>query len=419
MKILKHILSYLVPLGLVSILCSQLLPYGNWQRMSLYVCGISFGLDFLLQQRWKTWSWQRENYINLVWIAVFLLVPIWQLFDPMRTVMFEREQAILLPFLIYGGLGLFGIRNQYRIEWFAWGMLVTGAIVALLLFYHAGPIDEQWLQRVNQYRAISVQAHMTANMYWNISLVLGLYTLLRTRYHWLIKLGTAALMLLVLAGILTSDGRTGQITLLLLLTMSCAVAGWRYLRWKGVWIAIPVLALAISVMIGLNDRLRWESIRNSPRTVQWELMAKVIGEKPLLGHGICSSREKYLDFSEQDERCQQIYYPFFYQQLREQNMRPEDVDRYVHHPHSAWLDAWGAFGLVGLTLMVLLVLLPVCLYRGEARFYLAACVLVWFVQSLFEVIGSNCLPELLILPTLIWTSLPLRSFRDDRPASRE
>ena len=60
-------------------------------------------------------------------------------------------------------------------------------------------------------------------------------------------------------------------------------------------------------------------------------------------------------------------------------------------------------GLIGTCIFLLCLILPVCLLPiGRLRWYLAACILVFALQGMFESMGSCLLPIWVPLMTFVW-----------------
>ena len=213
-----NLISYLPVVGVLVLLGTIPFLYGNVQRIALYWIAATYPLDYIVNKRWRGWKWTQAKWTYVAFIAFFCLIPIWQLFDPIRTSLYQFTIERYMPFLVVGVCGLAGMTDKLRIEYAAWVMLSVSAGIVAYLLYRAELPDfanfETWAKHFNQLRAMEVNTHMTINLYFNLSIVLGLYTILQSKYAWWVKVLTGVMMLPILFAFSFTEGRTGVLTFL-------------------------------------------------------------------------------------------------------------------------------------------------------------------------------------------------------------
>ena len=111
--------SYLSMVGLLALLATMPFHYGEAQRIALYWIAATYPLDYILNARWRGWRWTQAKWTYVAFIAFFCLIPIWQLFDPIYTSLYQFTIERYMPFLVVGVCGFAGLTDKFRIEYAA------------------------------------------------------------------------------------------------------------------------------------------------------------------------------------------------------------------------------------------------------------------------------------------------------------
>ena len=393
--------SYLPMVGLLALLGAMPFHYGEAQRIALYWIAATYPMDYIVNARWRGWKWTQAKWTYLAFIAFFCLIPIWQWFDPIRTPLYQFTIERYMPFLVVGICGLAGMTDKFRIEYSAWVMLGVSAGIVVYLLNRAGLPDfanfEAWAMQFNQLRALQVNTHMTINLYFNLSLILGLYTILRSKYAWWVKVMTGVLMLPILFAFSFTEGRTGVLTFLgiVMITLMCYM--FRMRRW---WLSICIILFACSAALFLMQRERFQVAVTevNPRIYIWNVAGEEIREHPLLGQGVCSAREDFVKRGLADQEFQD----FYANSLRmEEEMRYGVVNMDIIHPHNAVLETWTQFGIVGVLLLLACWILPLIMRLGREQLYVDLCIFAFFMQAMFESMGNNLPPMFLCMMVIL------------------
>ena len=394
-------ISYLPMVGLLALLGAMPFHYGEAQRIALYWIAATYPLDYIVNKRWRGWKWTQAKWTYVAFIAFFCLIPIWQLFDPICTSLYQFTIERYMPFLVVGICGLAGMTDKLRIEYAAWVMLGVSAGIVAYLVYRAGLPDfanfETWAKQFNQLRAMEVNTHMTINLYFNLSLVLGLYTILRSKYAWWVKVLTGVMMLPILFAFSFTEGRTGVLTFLGIVMLTLMYYMFRKRRW---WLSIFIILFACGAALFLMQRERFQVAVTevNPRIYIWNVAGDEIREHPLLGQGVCSAREKFVDRGLADQEFQDYYANGF---RLEEELRYGVANMDIMHPHNAVLETWTQFGIVGVLLLLACWVLPLIMRLGREQLYVDLCVFAFFMQAMFESMGNNLPPMFLCMMVIL------------------
>ena len=393
--------SYLSMVGLLALLATMPFHYGEAQRIALYWIAATYPLDYILNARWRGWRWTQAKWTYVAFIAFFCLIPIWQLFDPIRTSLYQFTIERYMPFLVVGVCGFAGLTDKFRIEYAAWVMLSVSAGIVAYLLYRAGLPDfanfETWAKHFNQLRAMEVNTHMTINLYFNLSIVLGLYTILRSKYAWWVKVLTGVMMLPILFAFSFTEGRTGVLTFLGIVMLTLMYYMFRKRRW---WLSICIIVFASGAALFLLQRERFQVAVTevNPRVYIWNVAGEEIQAHPLWGQGVCSAREDFVKRGLASEDFQRHYS----NSLRcELNRLYGDANMRVMHPHNAVLETWTQFGIIGVILLLACWILPLIMRLGQEQLYVDLCIFVFFMQAMFESLGNNLPPMFLCLMVIL------------------
>lgn len=404
MEKLKQLFAYIPTVGLLMLLCALPFPYSSFQRFSLYVAGIGYIVDYVLNRRWEGWHWSKEKWAFLILVVFYLCIPIRQLWDPTCNWLFYQKIETYMPFLVLGILGFLGFNHTLKLEYVATAMALTCLYMACVLAYHMAGISvadfHSWRYELNELRIRQLNSHMVVNVYCNMTLVFAAWTLLESSCSRWLKAMIGVLSMGIIVGILMSEGRTGQLTLIALLVAFVIVWFYKKAWLKWLVLAMTVLALCQGVYWYYNPRYHDASVHNNPRLYIWKVGQKMIEEKPVLGWGVSSAREEFIRRGSEDADFRAHY-------LNEYEgvsmMHTGKVEYRIIHPHNVFIETAMEFGLIGVVLLLLCLVLPICLLPiGGMRWYLAACFFVFAMQAMFESMGSCLLPMWVPLLTLLW-----------------
>ena len=174
--IVKNGVSYLPMIGLLLLVAALPFQYGWVQRTALYILGISYPIDYILNRRWQGWHWTRDKWVYVVMILLFLLTPIWQLFDPTPSTDYYQFQLHQRSAFVWVSIaGLLGFSPRLRTRDVGVVMLLTGIymLVTTLYGYLHCDLPIWTLRNFNYYRAHHINSHMVMNLYMNTALIFG------------------------------------------------------------------------------------------------------------------------------------------------------------------------------------------------------------------------------------------------------
>lgn len=417
MNRIKNSISYLPVIGFLFLIASLPFYYGWFQRAALYILGVSYVIDYVINQRWKDWHWSKNKWVYVAFIGFFLLIPLRQCCDENITSLFSKTIQNYLPFLIFGICGIIGITNKWRMEYATWIMLLTSIVVLSYVLRHVGLPDWNnyniWCLSFNQILHQNVNTHMVLNLYWNISIILSLFVGCCTCYSKWIRYGTLMCMIFPLFLVSVTDGRTGLLTLVGIILILILYMLYRYRRW---WIGLLTIAFLICAYIALMQHGRFVDAANktNPRVYIWEVALDMIREKPLLGYGVCSSRLEFVERGLKDEDFYNSYAQYLQQDFIKKG---KPVDMSVMHPHNALLETWIQFGIVGVLILCVLIVLSLTMHLGKYQLFLNLCIFAFLLQSIFESLGNELKPIYFCLLVLLWHSQYINSQCNNEQAS--
>ena len=403
MNKLKNYITYIPAVGILMVVASLPYHYGWLQRIGLYLSGIGYICDWLLNTRWREWKWTPDKWVYVAMVAFYACIPIRQLFDSNQTWLYLYKVREYVPFLILGIMGFCQMPTRLKTEHVAWTMLAScfymGLVLVIGVWGHQADSFTDWLKDINKTRTLLINSHMSVNYYCNIALVFGTWVLLHSRCRRWAKIITGIVMSGVVLGLLLSEGRTGQLTMLVLLLMLGGIVMWqRYRRWLVP--ALSVLLLFCGSVWYFNPRYHEYSATDNPRLYIWRIGVETAKQKPLFGWGVSSARRQFVENGKADrDFC--VHYMYEYERICLD--RFGEVQYEIMHPHNAFLETMMELGIIGLALLLLCVGLPLCLLPiGKDKYYLAACMFVFVMQATFESFGRDLNVMWLPLMTLLW-----------------
>lgn len=402
MKTIQKISSYLPFLVIILLMASMPFPYGSFHRIVSYLIAIVYPLDYIVNRRWTGWHWSSRKWVYVAFMAFFALVPISQLFDPIKTSLYDFTLEHYTPFLIIGLCGIFGITDKIRLDYIAWVMLAVSSGIVIYLIGRVGFESNDlyhWATTFNTYRKEEINSHMVVNLYFNLSLILGAMILLESRYKWFVKAATGFLMAFPLFALSVSEGRTGLITFL----VSTLILSIYYLITNRRWWVLTVMVLLIAgmgIMVGTSSQWKGKMVVDDPRMTIWRVVSQMIVEKPITGYGVCSAREELITRGLADKEFRSRY--AFEIECDPQYNKDGVVSYEKMHPHNVLLESWAQFGIIGALLFMACLVLPFWMKLGATQLYLDLAVVAFAIQACFESLGTHLLPLCLCLPVLVF-----------------
>lgn len=404
---LKTIVAYIPMAGLMMVVFSLPFYYSALQRIGLYIYAAGFFMDYAVNRRWSGWTWSRDKWPYLFFLLFYLCLPLRQLFAPSHTSLYDAKLDGYFPFLCVGLMGLMEIKNPVKLKYIPWVMMVSCMVVSGMLLWGMRGSEaacfSDWLNEAYLLRIQRVHSHMGVNLYCNIALVFGFWFIMRVPSKRWTKIVMGLLMLNAAALIALSEGRIGQLTLVLILVLMPMVYAVLHRQWG--LLSMGVVALCAGLLIyNVNPRFHEISMKENPRKYIWPVAVEIIKEKPLFGHGVSSARQELITRGNNNVDYYS-HYTLEYQ-LTAPVYENGEINYQSMHPHNAFLETAMESGLVGCAILLLCLILPViCSPVGKDTWFLAATIGAFGMQAMMESFGAFLLTLWLPLLTLLWYSL--------------
>ena len=398
----RTILAYIPVVALIIVILSQPFVYGEIERWALIVFFVSFALDYCVNRRYRTFAWTRDKWVFVAFIVFFLMIYLWNIGgEQPRYFLKIIEQR--LPYLGFGIIGILGLNDKFRLRYFAYAVIASVVLMVLFLLVKT---DFQPFEMCgetilfNIMRRQYINSHMLVNMYFNLALICVAYIVLNRHIGFSAKILSGIGGCVAAFALLISEGRTGLLTSFLIVAIVLTIIVW---RWKK-WLLLPlyiVLFATFGVVFHFNQRMQRIVQVDDPRLVIWRLSVDLIKERPLLGYGPVEARRQFVERGLQDEEfCRRYADSYFHLPI----VVDGSPDKFAMHPHNAYLETILQFGVVGLVVLLLTVLLPLIFTPTSRRLFIGLAVLAFCLQGMFESIG----PQLSALSYSIWICLWLQ-----------
>lgn len=400
----QHVTSWVFQIGLLMTISAIPFGWSIWQRISLYVLGIGYVSDYVVGCRWQVRHGKTTIWLSAVMLMMFALAPVWQVFDSTPMTDYFRHLWHQYDWFGYVGLvGLIGCYDRIPLRYVAYTMLCTSLVMMGYTGYLYCGTDlmplYDGLMRWNDLRSFYIHSHMVVDLYLNIALILGFCTIESSATPRNIKWVVLTAMVLTAIFALTSLGRIGVLTTMIILLVSIVLFVW---RWRRIWCLPILLAGVVSGVWWLshNDRMTKEKMANDPRVTIWRYSMQQVAKHPIAGWGLSTLSQVYVEEAYQDSAmCTDFIEPVLslpWFEMQGRNMA-------TVHPHNAFLMHWLAYGIVGVMVLIALFVTAALLPVGKKnRIYLWLMLLAIFLQSLFEPIGNHLLPQMICLMLLVW-----------------
>lgn len=398
--------------GALIIMATWIFPQIIWQTIGLALFVPTYIADIVMKKRITNFRWSKDKWLYIAFLVLVLMTPIWQVFtDSLSDHIYTRTLEKRLLLLLFGIVGLLGLDHRVKIRYFAYVMSAVSVALIIYLFAKVdwGYFSEQAAKRwvLAEVRQQYIASHLFFNLYLNTTLVLLFHTLSHDRLQRWVKTLLTAACCLIIGTLMTTEGRTG---LLAMLAVS-AVFLFCQLKSKAIRVSIVGFLIIIAATYAVlrfcqpaiikdnnsrfallvhTDRLFTPASTDNSRLAIWQNAWKVISRKPVLGYGVSKGRKVFVDTAVKDSNFYENYY---------QNMFlkafPDEKDRYMAHPHNAFLDIWIQHGLPGLLTLAFIFIWPLPAAPKENRLSVFLFIIVYGLQAMFEVLGNA-----LVIPAL-------------------
>ena len=397
----KEYIAYLPVVSLLMYLASLPFFFGAFQRICLYALPLFYVLDYVLNQRWKGWKWSKDKWLYVVFIALFLLLPLRQLFDSTPPTIYYRAQIDHYSmFLALGVVGLLGFSDKLKLEYVGYTMLLTSLVVIgfnIYLYKQSGEFFPFDIRRFNWVRHHHINYHMTINLYINTALLIGFYILNHVKLHKIIKIFIGILMAFIWGYVLLSDGRVGSVSSILIVFSALLYTLWIKNSNKTFNIIISCLIIACAVIGGVTfknskRRMQNEVVKQDPRFPLWNYAWRKIKEHPWIGLGTSSLDKEYVEKMYEDEEAYKGYIvPVI---LNNPILKAEEKTVNNHHTHNTFLQLWLQVGIAGVIVLLFLFVITANTAIPDKRYYVWMLLLIVLLQLNAEILHVILRPEL-------------------------
>lgn len=414
----RDIVAWLPVTGLLMVLSALPFEWSAYQRIGLFVLAGGYAADYILNKRWQQFVWDRGKWMYVVMLAIVAMFFIREWFDPTELTDYAFSQFHLHEWFLYIGIaGIAGFSDKLQLKHVAYVMLGTSIVMLMLCIGLCLTTNEyDYLEpffRFNMIRRHHINSHMVMNLYINTAIIVGFSVLRSEPAKWRKGLVLAAILLSWLL-ILISDGRTGQVTSVLVMA-ACLIYALPRKHWYIGAAAGALFAIILGVFIANNPRVSLDKMANDPRLAIYDYSWRMIQKEPVKGYGLSTLSIKYVEEAYQDSVMYNGY-------IRTLQTYPEFAElgktMKTHHSHNAFLHYWLIFGISGPILLLALFGTAACMPIDKRyRFYLWLFLLTVFIQCMTEPVGQHIKPQFITFMLIIWqcAKLPDTSPKTDVP----
>ena len=410
MKNFCKITQLLLTIAALVLTVTMVTDYNRYQQWALCATGGLYVIDYLLNRRWRSFQWKRENWVMVAMIGFFLLLILRNVVDGFEmTRLFSHQIELLAPFFVLALIGILGVDHALTKRQIAYTTVLTSLaviIATLVLCAMKAPIPEYiWIDspltlyhvQMHQY----IGTHMSLDLYMNIALIFGLMMATQSgnkkeKVFFGISSG------LIAVNTCLSDGRSGMLATLLIIGIVAICEGWKRWGYKALVGLVLCLGLA-GGFIALNGRFHLpsqltdeSSAQADPRLCLWKYTYGWIEERPILGHGY-GIEEAYIAgaFADKDVKTHYIDMMAMTGLLTFETMAEV-------HPHNTFLLLWLEAGILAPLALILIFVLACLLTKKEDRLYviLFSSVILW--QAMFDSFCSVFQPTVICWFLLLW-----------------
>ena len=414
----REVVAWLPVAGLLMVLSAIPFGWSAYQRIGLYVLGAGYAADYIVNKRWQQIAWDRSKWIYVVMLAIVAMFFIREWLDPTELTDYAYSQFHLHEWFLYIGIaGLAGYTDKLQLRHAAYVMLATSVVMLMICLGLCLTTNEydclEPFFRFNMIRRHHINSHMVMNLYINTAIILGFGVLRSEPAKWRKGLLLTAILVSWLL-ILISDGRTGQVTSLLIVA-ACMLYALPRKHWYIGGAAGALFAIILGVFIANNPRVSFDKMTNDPRLAIYDYSWRMIQKQPVTGYGLSTLSIKYVEEAYQDSVMYNGY-------IRTLQVNPEFAElgktMNTHHSHNAFLHYWLIFGISGPILLLALFGTAACLpIDRRYRLYLWLFLLALLIQCITEPIGQHIKPQFITFMLFIWqrAKLPDTCSKTEQP----
>lgn len=419
-------LSYVPIVGLIMLSATLFVGFSDYQRVALYVFGIGYFWDYILNKRYRGWEWSMEKLSYVVTILYFLLILIWDIGCHEERDYFQHIVNWRLPFLMMGIVGLLGVGPKMQIRWIGWVFIVMSMVIFIVPIFLVGPSfilnAPDKLMALNYAHIRYVNVHMTYNMYRNMAFVFALYIAYEHNHRFGERVLAAIAAILIFSTLMLSIGRTGLATSVLILCLVVCHYLWRKMGKKVRWAMLVIIPLLGTLLVGAQLIKKSEhkdvNLMRDPRLVIWDVCGDVIKERPITGFGVVGARMSLVEHGLNSPEYRSSYYQTYIKTMRVAHPEwGDNIDLREMHPHNVFLGTWMEFGIVGELMWLLLLITPFVVFHEKRNYLFLACsLLIFIIQSFTESLGPHLNPMLWMLNLIVWhycEDAPARCNKDE------
>ena len=408
----REIVSWMPVASLMLLMPSFLFPLPDIQRWTLTIGIVSWCVDYIVHRRWIGWHFSSGKWLYLMMILFFVITPLHQLWDIPPTHFYLKHVERRIPFLVVGIMGLAGFTDKLRVRHIAFAMLVSGiaCLVVILAVQHSdGHLAmHDFLHWFNFTRHWTIASHMKFNLFMNLAVIMGFYTL-QEHLPYASKTLIGIAMTVCVSMVLMSDGRIGIITtLIIVLAQGFNILHGRHNTIKAMLLLL-IVAAGVVAIVKTNWRFEPEYVKHEPRIILWKYSIGQIRCHPIAGYGLSSLSNEFVRNAYYDPDVLQYYInsPVIQDLLQDYICVPVadgvSLDFNIIHPHNTFLEMALEHGIIGLLLLLALcisaVLIPI---PRRARLCYALTLLSLLLQSMTEPINKHFHPLLICVAILVW-----------------
>lgn len=374
---MKQIIKLVNFLNLISAiyLTASLIYNFSVQRFGYTLFFTSFLLETILEKKWQNIKIEKKKIHFLIMIFFFTLALIYIPFEETRKYSLHYLEN-RLAILGFGFVGIFGVNNKFKLSYFLNIFIVSSVVAISYIIYRIGLgeliANNQRIELFNLGRVDYVNNHMSFNMFLNISIVSGWYILSKswTKISWWFRLLYSGALLLIIGTLSISEGRTGFVTAIFLVSFFILYEMWKRNKIWSVFLGVLVCIFVVGV-ISKHKRISENQLKYEPRIFLWKTAITVIKNKPILGYGASTAQVNFdsIRIKNQDDLFKEYSSKIPWEQ----------------HCHNQFLQTTMEFGLFGLFVLLSLFMLPVIFSDYDRKILSIVILFPSLYQSVFDI----------------------------------
>ena len=410
MKNFCKITQLLLTIAALVLTVTMVTDYSRYQQWALCATGGLYVLDYLLNQRWRSFQWKKADWVMVAMAGFFVLIIMRNGLDGFEmTHLFSHQIELLAPFFVLALVGILGVDHALTKRQIAYTTILTSLAVIIATFVlcavkaplpdyitFSTPLEYYHVQ-MHQH----IGTHMSLDLYMNIALIFGLMMATQSENKKeKVFFGISSAVIAV--NTCLSDGRSGMLATLLIIGLVVICEGWKRWGYKALVGLVLCLGLA-SGFIAVNGRFhlpsqltKETSAQADPRLSLWEYTYGWIQERPLLGHGY-GIEDAYITSAFANEDVKTHYIDMM---ARIGLLTFETIAEV--HPHNTFLLLWLEAGVLAPLALILIFVLACWLTKKEDRLYVILFSLVILWQAMFDSFCSVFQPTVVCWFLLLW-----------------